>query len=251
MPVHWKHSHPLPRVHNAGRATRPNSQHNRHTHRQVCHWLSLGSTPLCLSTPERKPCVPSPMPLTDRQRRHTKLCVSVHLLSGEIVMLKDYLGEAQKTVDVLFYLSTVEDLIPRCSETLCWHQDFLQLVFEQHKFKYQYLAKHKTPWSSIINEPGTETYSLQLLLVAMPDDFRLHKGLCICAFGGCCRLCPVPTSGCDGGCVGCGNNACCRCKNCGCDCCAKDLNPSDLKVVCPMIGCKPEWAAYEDSDDDL
>jgi hypothetical protein len=51
-----------------------------------------------------------------------------------------------------------------------------------------------------------------------PSDYGQGacQGFCVCDFGGCCRLCLVPSSVI---CRACGNNGCCRTGNCGHECC--------------------------------
>ena len=80
-----------------------------------------------------------------------------------------------------------------------------------------------------------------------PSNFATCRGVCVCGFGGCCRLCMVPScSICDL----CGNNGCCRCGNCGHDCCEQVAKRRRLSHLCGYQGCVPYWGVDSSSDEE-
>ena len=153
---------------------------------------------------------------------------------------------------VIYSDSLVEDLIEPCSAHLDWPTTHLQLAVAGHTFTQplQRRGQTRTQFCAILKpkelmQPVVVTVIKQL----PPEDFSAPnaQSLCICHFGGCCKLCRCPGGGI---CPGCGNNGCCRSNNCGCDCCKSSVTIADLErkpmaLFCPYKGCRQR--VFDDS----
>ena len=156
-------------------------------------------------------------------------------ISGEEISRKDDWGRRLIHVYTDEY---IQKLFIPCSVTLRWHANYLRFVIGEAIFHACTIRDASNLWQNIVGEGSTEC-CISVMKEPMPSDFQLIRGLCICYFGGCCRLCYQPGGGI---CSGCGNNGCCRCANCGCACCECNISAAHVEVFCPMSGCKPWWA---------
>jgi len=100
---------------------------------------------------------------------------------------------------------------------------------------------HERTWTLLEELANNARYHGEVIPIAvllLPPPLLYNDGSCICDFGGCCRLCFVPSNT---GCSGCGNNGCCRSGNCGHPCCKKMVGLQDVLHRCDRQGCRPWW----------
>ena len=177
-----------------------------------------------------------------KRRRRSRIDVGVFIgFGGEEIKLRDTIGRSIE----IHSDDLVEDLFEPCSAALCWSTTHLQLAVAGRTFMQPWQRRKQTqtkfvdilaPWELL--QPVAVTVIMQL----PPEDFSApgEQRLCVCHFGGCCKLCRCPGSGI---CPGCGNNGCCRSNDCGCACCEGSVTIADLErkpraLFCPYKGCR-------------
>ena len=140
--------------------------------------------------------------------------------------------------------TTIKEVFLVCCETLQWPREWMMLSIGENTYQWS----EQQHLDSLVMTLTPSSGSQQLCDVSydftylrrVPDNFQAPEaqGLCLCDFGGCCRLCFVPNNV---PCWGCGNNGCCRCVGCGCSCCESGEG-IDPERRCPLMGCRPRWA---------
>ena len=140
--------------------------------------------------------------------------------------------------------TTIKEVFLVCCETLQWPREWMMLSIGENTYQWS----EQQHLDSLVMTLTPSSGSQQLCDVSydftylrrVPDNFQAPEaqGLCLCDFGGCCRLCFVPNNV---PCWGCGNNGCCRCVGCGCSCCESGEG-IDPERRCPLMGCRPWWA---------
>ena len=149
--------------------------------------------------------------------------------------------------------TTLEWLLPYVARSLSWPISHVRLTAGGTTVKYILRIAHRT-MTRIVDLNLSETsearpFVIQATLLPPPEDFlpadaeaddaRLIRGLCLCDFRGCCRLCKKPGLPRRCVCSGCGNNGCCRSRNCGHTCCGEGIAERDLRSRCPFQECAP------------
>ena len=81
---------------------------------------------------------------------------------------------------------------------------------------------------------------IHVMVELLPPPPSYTSTLCLCDFGGYCRLCRVPSNTI---CGGCSNKGCCRCGNCGHECCEDRVGTEAVLSCCAIQGCQPRWAS--------
>ena len=129
-----------------------------------------------------------------------------------------------------------------CCQALAWPREFMTVTVNDESFNFPRLRRQQEHLHRRLLDI-VETSQREIVVtyyLRMPSNFRdpIANGYCLCAFGGCCKLCIYPSSEV---CGGCGNNGCCRTDNCGDECCeGEEITEPERR--CPFLGCKPEWA---------
>ena len=141
---------------------------------------------------------------------------------------------------------TIADLFDACGHALKWPQKFMTLMIGEDGmtiFGYHSEQPYRDEWF-LLNFFSASLEEIKItIFLHMPTNIRggEAKGFCLCYFGGCCKRCYVPSNEI---CWGCGNNGCCRSKNCGCECCmaegGRNIQIASMRV-CPILGCRPWW----------
>ena len=141
----------------------------------------------------------------------------------------------------------IKDVFFACCETLKWPHEFMSLIIDGNTYKWPRLHSEQKHLDSLVTNIIPSTIGSQQLSDVVfayyrwvPKNFQAAdaQGYCLCNFGGCCRLCNVPSGQI---CWGCGNNGGCRSESCGHSCC-KLPRSIDPERRCPLMGCRPEWA---------
>jgi hypothetical protein len=143
----------------------------------------------------------------------------------------------------------LEWFLPYVAKAVEWPVDYIAL----HAFGATARQRHKSrgwPATLLHDLAGAAGHQGRIITVAVellpPPAVYSGPAGCICDFGGCCRLCFVPSTG---GCVGCGNNGCCRSGDCGHPCCESLVDgwppggTDGRDRRCDRLGCRPWWCA--------
>ena len=170
--------------------------------------------------------------------------IRVYNANGGLLPIMDRKYCIPRPFDRVKRSTTVKDIFVAVSHAVQWPREFMQLRIGDKAYDFPILIskqKHlETFVMSLISYPHQTFQDAPVGIIVfydlrMPTDFN---GIyCLCDFGGCCRLCNVPSNQI---CKGCGNNGCCRVVECGCDCC-EDPNVQPQRR-CPILGCRPKWA---------
>ena len=175
--------------------------------------------------------------------------------NGEALQLVDYAYAPPRPFDVVKEDTILREVFQAASHFHRPHLDewpvaWIRVTIRDETYVWPRLLKlqgHlRTPVMKLCDINADEI--VVFIHFAYPENFQDPEaaGLCLCNFGGCCRLCYAPGAG---RCPGCGNNGCCRCNNCGCSCCdavEKGLNREILpagfpRLLCPVYGCREDW----------
>ena len=227
--------------------------------------------------PKKKPCesnritrtVPRHQARSRSPRSHAGPCPRLRirsLCSGEeLHPLRDQNWAIPTSVVHMTSFLTIREIFDMVCFTLAWPHEFLRLhsgdnVYEfprptskstSRAYEIRYLIYLNTSVMTAAgfdsaDKPACRQQVDEIVIYYykwMPTDFQAPEadGFCLCSFGGCCRLCNVPSIGV---CWGCGNSAACRSKSCGCDCCcfATTMRIVQPLLRCPILGCSPWWA---------
>ena len=172
----------------------------------------------------------------------------VYALGGEELDMLDTSYAIPRPFKYVSLSTRIKDVFSACCETLQWPREFMILRMGGNTYKWPRLLSEQQHLHILVTTLIPSSGSQQLSDVSydftclrrVPHNFQSpdSQGYCLCNFGGCCRLCFVPSSEV---CWGCGNNGCCRSVNCGCSCCEspKGIHPERR---CPISGCIPWWA---------
>jgi len=186
------------------------------------------------------------MPATFEQPRPR---LRVYAMSGgEELRILDTSYAIPRSFKFVSPSTRIMDVFSACCIKLQWPHEFMSLSIGGNVYKWPRLLREQQHLHILVTTliPSSDCQGLYdvaydfTYVLWMPDNFQAPdaRGYCLCNFGGCCRLCFVPSNE---PCCGCGNNGCCRCMNCGCSCCE---SPEDIQPMsrCPFEGCRPEWA---------
>ena len=172
----------------------------------------------------------------------------VRALDGEELDMLDTSYAIPRPFKFVSRSTTIKDVFSACCKTLQWPEEFMILENGGNTYEWPRLTREQEHLYTLVTTltPSSGSQGLSdvsydfTFLRRVPDNFQAPgaRGFCLCHFGGCCRLCFVPSNR---PCWGCGNNGCCRSANCGCSCCESPRG-IDPERRCPLMGCRPEWA---------
>ena len=170
-----------------------------------------------------------------------------HTVGGEPLKLLNHAYAVPRPFDFVREDTTLGEVFKAASKAKdSWPVEWMKVVTGDHQFEWPRLLKlqeHlRTPVIQLCGDPNADGI-LVTVCFSFPDNFQDPKasGYCLCNFGGCCRLCYVPSCVV---CPGCGNNGCCRSNDCDYSCCdaiEKGVG-FQAQMRCPVSGCRPAWA---------
>ena len=177
--------------------------------------------------------------------RPTKLLC--HTVGGEPLKLLNHAYAVPRPFDFVREDTTLGEVFKAASKARdSWPVEWMKVVIGDHQFEWPRLLKSQEHLRTLViqlcGDPNADGI-LVTVCFSFPDNFQDPKasGYCLCNFGGCCRLCYVPSCVV---CLGCGNNACCRSNDCDYSCCdaiEKGVG-FQAQMRCPISGCRPAWA---------
>ena len=134
-------------------------------------------------------------------------------LSGDEIFLPGICTKVRPESEVEWYFRNIALLLRRPEEFIS--VAVTDVAGDSHLIRYK---KRKRVQShtllTSLKKEADGTVWMAVMLDEAPPDYR--TGLCVCDFGGCCRLCGsnVPRECC-------GTDGCCRSAKCGHECCEK------------------------------
>ena len=176
--------------------------------------------------------------------------------NGETLQLVDYAYASPRPFDIVTQDTTLREVFQAASHFHrphldSWPLEWIRVTIGDETYVWPRLLKlqgHlRTPVMKLCDTNADEI--VVFIHFAHPENFQDPEaaGLCLCNFGGCCRLCYAPGARI---CPGCGNKGSCRCNNCGCSCCdavekglIREVLPAGFpRLLCPVYGCRQAWA---------
>jgi hypothetical protein len=153
-------------------------------------------------------------------------------LSGEPILLPVWISTHIRSD------TNLEWYLPYVAEAINWPMSHIALFPEDHPDDIVWMLP---PTNTLISRlfPNGGDVVLKVMKMPPPAEFGSYGG-CACDFGSCCKLCTAPEPH-----ACCGQDACCRCGDCGHWCCEEIVKGNGASVpnmtrVCQRPGCLPE-----------